>query len=139
MGDGFRRDRAADGANAMLNYGYTVLRASVARSVMAAGLHPSIGLHHQNRFNDFCLVDDVMEPFRPVIDGCVSALVGEGATDVTPDIKAALVTTLSQELHTDRGIVPVSRAIEWLVQSLATAMMDGGTSLVVAEIRGRLV
>src|SRR5690606_16366181 len=59
MGEGFRRDRAAGGPNALLNYGYTVLRAGVARAVVSAGLHPSLGLHHSNRGNSMCLVDDL--------------------------------------------------------------------------------
>jgi CRISPR-associated protein Cas1 len=68
FGDSFRRDQEAGGINSLLNYGYTVLRAATARAVVAAGLHPSIGLHHSNDSNAMRLVDDVMEPFRPVID-----------------------------------------------------------------------
>ncbi len=67
----FRRDRDAGGANVLLNYGYAVLRAIIARATCAAGLHPSLGLHHHNRYNAFCLVDDLMEPFRPVVDRAV--------------------------------------------------------------------
>jgi CRISPR-associated protein Cas1 len=77
MGEQFRRDRQAGGTNAMLNYGYTVLRAGVARSVTSTGLHPSIGLHHANRGNPMCLVDDLMEPFRPLIDCLVVRLAAE--------------------------------------------------------------
>ncbi len=61
----FRRDRSAGGLNGLLNYGYTVLRAAIARSVIAAGLHPTLGLHHRNKGNPMRLVDDLMEPFRP--------------------------------------------------------------------------
>ena len=64
----FRRDRFAGRQNHLLNYGYAVLRAIVARSVCAAGLHPSLGLHHHNRYDAFCLVDDLIEPFRPLVD-----------------------------------------------------------------------
>jgi len=68
MGTDFRRDQDADGANALLNYGYTIMRSCVARSIVAAGLHPTIGLHHHNRLNGFALADDLVEPFRPLVD-----------------------------------------------------------------------
>lgn len=68
FGDSFRRDQDAGGLNAMLNYGYTVLRATTARAIVAAGLHTSIGLHHSNDSNAMRLVDDLMEPFRPIVD-----------------------------------------------------------------------
>ena len=65
VGREFRRDIGADGENALLNYGYTVLRAATSRAIVAAGLHPTIGLFHTNRGNAFALADDLMEPFRP--------------------------------------------------------------------------
>jgi CRISP-associated protein Cas1 len=67
----FRRDRQKDDQNILLNYGYAVLRAIIARAVCAAGLHPSLGIHHHNRYNAFCLADDLMEPFRPTVDRAV--------------------------------------------------------------------
>jgi CRISP-associated protein Cas1 len=67
----FRRDRDAEDQNRLLNYGYAVLRALTARAGCAAGLHPSLGLHHHNRYNAFCLADDLMEPFRPIVDEAV--------------------------------------------------------------------
>ena len=68
FGREFRRDRDAGGINSLLNYGYAILRAAVARAVMGAGLHPSLGLMHTNRSNPMVLVDDLMEPFRPTVD-----------------------------------------------------------------------
>ena len=65
----FRRDPdGEDGINRRLNYGYAILRSIVSRAICAAGLHPSLGLHHHNRYNPFCLADDLMEPLRPVVD-----------------------------------------------------------------------
>jgi len=64
FGSGFRRVRFGDAPNNFLNYGYTILRATVARSLVASGLHPALGLHHKNKYNAFCLADDVMEPYR---------------------------------------------------------------------------
>jgi CRISPR-associated protein Cas1 len=71
FGDAFRRDREAEDLNRHLNYGYAVLRAITARAICAAGLHPSLGIHHHNRYDAFCLADDVMEPFRPLVDRAV--------------------------------------------------------------------
>lgn len=73
----WRRDRAAEDQNRHLNYGYAVLRAVVARSICGAGLHPSLGLHHHNRYNAFCLADDLMEPLRPLVDLVVARWVAE--------------------------------------------------------------
>ena len=67
----FRRHRENEDQNILLNYGYAVLRAIVARAVCAAGLHPSLGIHHHNRYNAFCLADDLMEPYRPAVDRAV--------------------------------------------------------------------
>jgi len=75
----FTRDRDTPGRNALLNYGYAVLRAIVARAVCASGLHPSLGIHHHNRYDAFCLVDDLMEPFRPVVDEAVVGIVEDRA------------------------------------------------------------
>ena len=68
----FRRHRENEDQNILLNYGYAVLRAIIARAICAAGLHPSLGIHHHNRYNAFCLADDLMEPFRPAVDHAVA-------------------------------------------------------------------
>jgi CRISPR-associated protein Cas1 len=119
FGDEFRRDQNADGINAMLNYGYTVLRATTARAVVAAGLHPTIGLHHSNEGNPMRLVDDLMEPFRPVIDLKVWQLRRNGETMVTPDTKRALVRTLYDDMQTEAGATPVLVCTQRLATSLA--------------------
>lgn len=71
----FRRHRENEDQNILLNYGYAVLRAIVARAICAAGLHPSLGLHHHNRYNAYCLADDLMEPYRPAVDRAVAEYV----------------------------------------------------------------
>jgi CRISPR-associated protein Cas1 len=73
-GQAFRRDPEGEGINLHLNYGYAVLRAIVARALCASGLHPSLGVHHHNRYDTFCLADDLMEPFRPLVDRVVSRI-----------------------------------------------------------------
>jgi CRISP-associated protein Cas1 len=84
----FRRDREQDGLNACLNYGYAVLRAIVARAICGAGLHPSLSVHHHNRYDTFCLADDLMEPFRPVVDRVVAGLRDERGADMPLDREA---------------------------------------------------
>lgn len=73
------KDQERDGINALLNYAYTVLRSGVARAVMLAGLHPAFGLHHCNLRDTMPLVDDLIEPFRPVADVLVFELAGKAA------------------------------------------------------------
>lgn len=70
--DGFTRDREGDAPNALLNYGYAILRAVVARSLVGSGLLPTLGIHHHNRYNAYCLADDIMEPYRPYVDMLVA-------------------------------------------------------------------
>lgn len=119
FGEGFRRDQDAGGLNAMLNYGYTVLRATMARSVIAAGLHPTLGLHHSNDSNPMRLVDDLMEPFRPVMDLKIWLLQNSGESPITPDSKRALVRTLYDDMQTDVGATPVMVCTQKLAISLA--------------------
>lgn len=123
MGPEFRRDRQASGVNALLNYGYTVLRAATARAVVAAGLHPSLGLHHSHDNNALRLVDDVMEPFRPVVDWAVWQLQRQGLDDVCPEAKRVLVQCLYQDLRSSVGTTPVWVAIQHLATSLAQCML----------------
>jgi len=119
FGDEFRRDQNAGGLNALLNYGYTVLRAATARAVIAAGLHPSIGLHHSHDNNAMRLVDDAMEPFRPVIDLKVWQLRRNGEDAVTPESKRALVRTLYDDMQTSVGATPIIVCTQRLATSLA--------------------
>lgn len=119
FGDKFRRDQDAGGLNAMLNYGYTVLRATTARAVIAAGLHPTLGLHHSNDSNPMRLVDDLMEPFRPVIDLKIWQLRRNGEAEITSETKRALVRTLYDDMQTDVGATPVMVCVQKLATSLA--------------------
>ncbi len=92
----FRRHAEDDGLNACLDYGYAVLRGIVARALCGAGLNPTLGIHHHNRYNPFCLADDVMEPFRPVVDRSVAALHDQRSKSLRLDkeAKKALLETL---------------------------------------------
>jgi len=95
--DTFKRKRDAEDQNRFLNYGYAVLRAIIARAICASGLHPSFGIHHHNRYDAFCLADDLIEPFRPTVDRVVAALVENRSPDCEFDseIKAAILEPLT--------------------------------------------
>jgi CRISPR-associated protein Cas1 len=129
LGPEFRRDKNGDGINGLLNYGYAVLRAGVARAVMAAGLHPSFGLKHSNRSNPMVLIDDLMEPFRPSVDREVCRLVREGAREVNRETKVALARVMVLDLPTILGLSPLMVCAERLAQSLAKAYAGEGGNL----------
>lgn len=129
MGTDFRRDTQGGDANALLNYGYTVLRAATARAVVAAGLHPTIGLFHSNRGNAFALADDLMEPFRPLVDCTVRSIVVEKGTKVDTDAKQALARLIAIDLPLGDGVTPVSVALMKLATSLGQSFENGKLSL----------
>lgn len=123
FGNEFRRDQRAEGLNALLNYGYTVLRAATARAVIAAGLHPGIGLHHSHDGNAMRLVDDIMEPFRPVVDFKVWQLWQSQEQAVTAEAKRALVLVLYDDMQSDLGATPVMVCIQRLATSLSQVFL----------------
>jgi CRISPR-associated protein Cas1 len=128
MGEDFRRDRAAGGVNGLLNYGYTILRSLLARSVVAAGLHPSVGIHHANRGNAFALADDLIEPFRPLVDAMAVQLKARGCLEVTPEAKRAFAGLIAVDLPGETGTTTVSGAAVRLAQSLCRCFETGKSS-----------
>lgn len=129
MGKHFRRETSGNGANALLNYGYGVLRSGVARAVAGAGLHPTLGIHHSNRLNPLALVDDLMEPFRPVVDMIVLRLIERGENEVRPEAKRELAMLLSLDFPTTAGTTPLSTCLERLAISLVRAFESGKADL----------
>mgnify|MGYP002594857561 FL=1 len=92
--EGFTRDREGIPPNNLLNYGYAILRAVVARGLVVSGLLPTLGIHHHNRYNAYCLADDIMEPYRPYVDDLVYGIVksGIGYEVLTKEIKGRLLS-----------------------------------------------
>lgn len=127
LGEAFRRDRDADGVNALLNYGYAVLRAATARAICGAGLHPSVGISHKNA--GMCLADDLMEPFRPIVDLVVARLMAAGMSGVDRDTKKALAETSALDLQTERGRTPLFLCLERLATSLGLSYERGKMAL----------
>jgi CRISPR-associated protein Cas1 len=105
------------------------MRSVVARAVVAAGLHPTIGLHHANRLNAFALADDLVEPFRPLVDAVVRQMVDEGATEVDAAAKARLAALISADVELAGATSPVSVAAQRLAQSLAASFEMRNLSL----------
>jgi CRISP-associated protein Cas1 len=129
FGESFRRERSEAGLNAMLNYGYTVLRAVTARALISSGLHPTIGIHHHNRGNSFALADDLMEPFRPLVDQIVRRLIDQTVIDVEPSAKRALAALIGFDLETPGGTSPVGVVILRAAQSLAKSFEENAMCL----------
>jgi len=132
FGDSFQRMRGSvDPVNAALNYGYIVLRACVARSVVAHGLHPAFGIGHRNQFNAFNLVDDCMEVFRPVIDFWVAMTIKDENDYLTWETKQQLIRRLSSKILIDGQRQTVLNAIDLFVQSFIKAMNENNDKLLV--------
>ncbi len=137
FGKGFRRDREAEGTNALLNYGYAVVRAAVARAVVAAGLIPSLGVHHRHRGNPFCLADDLLEPYRPYVDWRVRQLVGDGS-GTAPDLaeratRAALLSLLNETVRIGGRREPLLVALHTSAASLCRTLTGGDRTLSLPE------
>lgn len=119
----FRRERFGDPPNNLLNYGYAILRAVVARSLVASGLLPTLGIHHHNRYNAFCLADDVMEPYRPFVDKLVLNILEEEEIEdydeLTPSLKKKLLIIPAMDVLIDNQRSPLMIATQRTCASLA--------------------
>lgn len=88
----FKRHREGTPPNNLLNYGYAILRAIVARALVSSGLLPTLGIHHHNRYNAYCLADDIMEPYRPYVDKLVVSLFDNGIIELDKNTKSRLLS-----------------------------------------------
>ena len=137
FGKTFRRDRKAEGINALLNYGYAVVRAAVARAVVASGLIPSLGVHHRHRGNPFCLADDLLEPYRPYVDWRVRHLAGDDGGS-PPDLsdretRAALLSLFNETVLVGGRREPMLLAIHSSAASLSRTLTGGERALSLPE------
>ena len=133
MGTNFRRNPNLGGVNVLLNYGYTVLRAATARAVCGSGLHPALGLHHGSRINPFALVDDLMEPFRPLVDSIARELRDETA-ELGVIQKRALAQVLREDMVLETGFSPVANCLIRVARSLTASLADKKPELIIAEV-----
>lgn len=130
--ESFTRSRHANGLNAWLNYGYTVLRAGAARSLLAAGLHPSLSIQHSSRGEPLRLSSDVMEPFRPWVDLTVRRLArdqGGEQLELDRERKSRIVRVLSLDLQGPHGASPLQTCLDRLSQSLARVCLGESRTL----------
>ncbi len=116
----FVRDRNGLPPNNLLNYGYAILRAIVARGLVASGLLPTLGIHHHNKYNAYCLADDIMEPYRPYVDELVITFVedGEDFTELTSSIKKQLLTIAAIDVFIDGEKSPLMVGMQKTTSSL---------------------
>lgn len=117
----FLRDRNGEAPNNLLNYGYAILRAVVARALVSSGLLPVYGIHHHNRYNDYCLADDIMEPYRPFVDRLVVSMVDNNncGDELTKDMKGQLLSIPVLDVRIGSSHSPLMVAVSQTTASLA--------------------
>lgn len=117
----FFRGRDGDPPNNLLNYGYAILRAIVARGLVSSGLLPTLGIHHRNKYNAYCLADDIMEPYRPYVDQIVLGIIdrGENFLELGTGIKAQLLSIATVDVQFERGKSPLMVGLQQTTASLA--------------------
>lgn len=130
----FRRDADASGLNSLLNYGYAVVRAAVARAIVAAGLLPALGLHHSNRSNAFCLADDLVEPLRPLVDDRARELYRQGYDKLDPEAKAGLLKLLAEDVGLAGETGPLMVCLHRYVASLVKCFQGEAKQLEIPEM-----
>ena len=122
FGEGFVRNRDEQGINALLNYGYSILRAATCRAIVSSGLLPAIGIYHHNRSNAFPLADDLMEPYRPFVDGVVYDLALNGKTELNKDIKGELISILYADTIFEKTKRPLSVGLSMTTASMVKCL-----------------
>ncbi len=117
----FTRDRFGPPPNNLLNYGYAILRAVVARSLVASGLLPTLGIFHRNQYNAYCLADDIMEPYRPFVDRVVCNIISMNGKflEMTTKMKTQLLSIPAMDVMIDGEKSPLMNAVQRSTASLA--------------------
>jgi CRISPR-associated protein Cas1 len=118
--EGFSRNQKGIPPNNLLNYGYAILRAVAARALVSSGMLPSVGIYHKNKYNAFCLADDVMEPYRPFVDTLIWEMVdsGENLEKLDTNLKSTLLTIPAMDVTIDGKRSPLMNAISRTTSSL---------------------
>ncbi len=139
MPPGVNRDPNGEWPNCALNYGYAILRAAVARALVGSGLSCMKGIHHHNRYNAFCLADDVMEPYRPYVDRCVFGRASPfdvQAVGMTTNMKRCLLQVLTSDVMMDGLRRPLMVALSYTTASIVRAYLGKDDRLVLPEFDG---
>lgn len=116
----FKRERFGEAPNNLLNYGYAILRAVVARNLVASGLLPTLGIFHKNQYNAYCLADDIMEPYRPFVDKVVLNIVNLNGKflEITPNMKKDLLNIPAMDVRINDEKSPMMVAVQKTTASL---------------------
>ena len=118
FGNGFKRNDELNALNSLLNYGYSIIKAMVARSVCGAGLHPALGLFHSNQYNAMSLADDIMEPFRPWVDQIAYDIANHGELDVNREKKSRFLRLLDETVIYQNKRMPFMVSMHYLTANL---------------------
>lgn len=131
----FVRDHEGGGANSLLNYGYAILRAIVARALVASGILPTLGIHHHNRYNAYCLADDIMEPYRPYVDRVVFDMISDDLhAEVTVANKIKLLNIPVVEVMIGGRRSPLMVAVSHTTASLVKCFRGESRRLIYPEM-----
>lgn len=122
LGPEFRRDTEGKNINALLNYGYAILRACVARAIVGTGLHPALGIFHHNRSDNFALANDLMEPLRPAVDWLAIKEWNKGNYEVAPANKRVMLEALSCEVLFAGQSLPLWVAMQRYAHSVKSVL-----------------
>ena len=119
-----REKRGGTGINAMLNYGYAIIRSMIARALVSSGLHTSLGIFHRNKYNHHCLADDIMEPYRPFIDLWVfyNMVAYHCTTELNKEIKAKILESIAIDVRLNDTTKPLMVAMSSTTASLAKCL-----------------
>lgn len=134
----FVRGKEEDPPNNLLNYGYAIVRAVVARSLVSAGLLPTVGIHHHNRYNAYCLADDIMEPYRPYVDKAVIDIMQSGVdySELSTDIKRSLLGIPVMEVVINGTRSPLMTAAQTTANSLVKCFTGEMRKLIYPALDG---
>lgn len=138
--EGFSRNQKGVAPNNLLNYGYAILRAITARALISSGLLPSVGIFHHNKYNAFCLADDVMEPYRPFVDAMVYDIIATGCNyeELTKSIKTDLLMIPAMDVVIDGKQSPLMNAMSRTTNSLHECFTGVGRKLLYPEFNQSL-
>lgn len=135
--ENFKRERFGIPPNNLLNYGYAILRGVVARSLVASGLLPTLGIHHSNRYNAYCLADDIMEPYRPIVDKLIVEMVGdkdEFPAELDKNLKVPLLKIPVLDALIDGKRSPLMNAVASTTTSLSRCYAGESRKILYPEV-----
>lgn len=133
----FVREQKGIYPNNLLNYGYAILRSVTARALVSAGLFPSLGIYHHNKYNAYCLADDIMEPYRPYIDECVIQIMRKypDKKELDKDLKKELLQIPQTDTHIENETSPLIIAVQRTATSLAHCFLGEKKKLIFPKIK----